>query len=354
MHRCAVHYYSPKASFTDRSLYDRLRKTEVFKSKKISKSLRLIQSNHLHTKPGGEVTCYLKDVDNCLQIIVPKKPLHRQFCYTWQLPRRLMTYLQIKEPSAEAVLGGILNSESLVTVESILIDVGVMNVNGIPRPQMDEEKESEDDDDDDESVTTTSAAARSKITRERLHNYSSDDDTAINSSDEPVVELATGGWHRGETMGQLTVPLRPRRYSTPIPPTITDQTPNRPEISPYKILLDHLINCAATVPAALPKRGSASILSHNTPNLQEAKTVFPPGSLERNFKIGAAGELFVCTAHIDSANHLTSANRSSNFFETLGLKTSVSITGEAKCVTMLRLMSAMKRLCLGLTRRLPI
>jgi hypothetical protein len=70
-------------------------------------------------------------------------------CFFRQLPRRLLSFFAISDTTAEAVICGILNSSSLVVVNEVLKDAGIIEVDGINRPL---EPEVEEPQANDESV----------------------------------------------------------------------------------------------------------------------------------------------------------------------------------------------------------
>jgi hypothetical protein len=112
-------------------LYNELLCASIYVSDGISKSISVVQYGETVTVENSGANFHLDENDDGLRFYVPRDENAREECFLQQLPRRLMTYFAISSPAAEALLNGIIGCRSLIAVDGILKDAGIVEVDGI-------------------------------------------------------------------------------------------------------------------------------------------------------------------------------------------------------------------------------
>lgn len=236
--------------------------------------MTLVQNSEEHRAEQQKANFHLDESQEKLQLYVPKKRSDRELCYLRQLPRRLMRFLAISDPAAEAVISGVVNSSRLSIVDEILKDAGVIEIDSMQRPPEVDEDEQQVSDEAASSTEGSSSAdgvqmpSRSSGSSERYMGTRSP-----SHSQQPWGALPFGH-----------ILLSPPRSASPSPSATSENVE-------YARLLDRLIDAASN--AALPIHNASAFVTSGNGHLYTRKTMFGPRSPERNNKVGAAGELFV-------------------------------------------------------------
>lgn len=227
-----------------------------------------------------------------MRLYVPRDETAREECYFRQLPRRLMTYFAISEPTIEALLSGIIGCRSLIAVDGILEDAGIVNVDGIERSQEPNRRTEQPSnegmlvEDSTPAVTKCQSPHASNLTPVSSMGTISVSNEHVRSRETPHQNLDLNARLTALSSQRLSPPEE-TFFSTPLMRNIIPETG-------YAALLDRVINSAARM--AIPAQGA-----HSVDNVQN---ILPIGgslfgsalgtsSTERNRKIGAAGELLV-------------------------------------------------------------
>jgi len=236
--------------------------------------MTLTQHEKTHSITKGTATCHLETTEHNLLLYVPQNKQSQEVCFCRQLPRRLLRYLEISDPGAEAVFSQILGSNSLESVDAILKDAGIIEIEGITRPAVIEEDHWEN-----EVIDTP------------MHDAGNGENRSIDRG------RGRGPFSFGNTE-------HPEDQTVTTPNGFVPQGSNAmtsagtASDSLYTALLDHVIQCAKR--AKIPGCGK-EISSQSTKYVDEA--AFEGAFRKRQFTkpmIGAAGELFV-----SSLQHLT-------------------------------------------------
>jgi len=288
--RCAVHYSSQKTRDEDRFLFSKLQHATIYISNGISKVISVVQYGETVTVENSRAKFHLDDDNDELRLYVPRDEIAREECFFRQLPRRLMAYLGIFDPSAEAVLNGIIGCQSLIAVDGILKDAGIVEVNGIERPsELDQETQQYDyrniSLEQDTLVRTESPTSQSS----RSTSVSS---TKTNSTTSNETEHPADVPSRYSTFGARSAAQSSRPVSTLAESvSIMDNALRGPV---YASLLDRVIESAGLM--TIPAFGGQSIdyrRGHFTFGIALPGPIFTVRSMERDRKVGAAGELLV-------------------------------------------------------------
>ena len=207
---------------------------------------------------------HLEESESGLCLYLPKDEVDRVVCFECQLPQRLRKFLNITDPAAEGVLGGVFRQQNPAVIERILDHAGVPPMSFSDYPE----------------------------TEDGLPN------------EQQMVEYLSSVRAQGQT-----TPSRGSRNS-PAPAT-PNQTPSllmptsgqlRPSLSEdqelsYRKILDNVITIAR-------RRAADNMFSGigSRDNLFSVLNVLPPEvikqgfgyrSIDRDRRVGAAGELYV-------------------------------------------------------------
>ena len=112
--RCAVHYHSAKARNGDLSLFNQLQESEIWTSQRISQTLCLTQGGERHASDIKKANSHVvvDDSTGKVRLYVPEQEKEREICYLRQVPKKLATFLGIKDAAAAKIIGDILTSSS--------------------------------------------------------------------------------------------------------------------------------------------------------------------------------------------------------------------------------------------------
>jgi hypothetical protein len=203
-----------------------------------------------------------------------------------------MTYFSISDPTIEALLSGIIGCRSLIAVDGILEDAGIVNVDGIERSQ--EPNQRTEQPSNEGILVENSIPAITNRQSPQASNLTPVSSMGTISVSNEHVNYRETPHQSPELNARLTAPSSQRLsppeesvFSAPIMRNIIPETG-------YATLLDRVINSAARM--AIPAQGA-----HSVDNMQNVLpiggslfgSVLGTSSTERNRKIGAAGELLV-------------------------------------------------------------
>ncbi|KAF4628320.1 hypothetical protein G7Y89_g9830 [Cudoniella acicularis] len=295
--RCTVHYHSQKSRDGDRSLYTKLLDASVYLSDGISKSISVSQYGETVTVENSRGKFHLDESNGELRLYIPRDKVAREECLFRQLPRRLMKYFAISDASAEALLNGVIGCTSLVAVDGILKDAGIVEVDGIERPSQSDEYFDYQEARVEDVVTLVT---ESQASQSRSFTPISPTRTIHTSHNEAsyYADVQHEMPHRNRrTDDEISISggtplLRPQESVDTVPPilnvgsSILDQD--------YASLLERMINSAARM--IIPVKGAYILATLQNRDLLGATvfgSVFGPRSLERDRKVGAAGELLI-------------------------------------------------------------
>ncbi|KAE8452297.1 hypothetical protein EG329_000997 [Mollisiaceae sp. DMI_Dod_QoI] len=291
--RCAVHYRIPQIPDGDRSLYNRLLRASIHVSDGISKSISVIQYGETITIENSRANFHLDEKDDELLLYVPRDKDAREECFFRQLPRRLMKYFAISDLSAEALLNGIIGCSSLISVDNILKDAGIVQIDGIGRTFEPELGASPTGFDDTSFQDGTPASTESRKSESRPSTPVTTNRTAYNARTNTEISASVhrSSSHYDEQRAAIgSSPLLSAAESIPSIPLVDNELP---EIG-YVALLERVITSAGRM--AIPVQGYDfvdELPAEHSLGIDLFESVFAARSMERDRKVGAAGELFI-------------------------------------------------------------
>ena len=303
--RYAAHLGARNVKEDPTASYNILQNMDVYTSVGISKSLSINQHGGSVTIPQHTAYFHLAMDGSKLNLYVPKSKQRRQVCLNRQLPMMLLRHLGVKNSASGRELGSIITASSLFVVDELLQDAGIIELNGIERPEDDSayESSSSEGEDNPDSLLQTPPS------HQRTESISPDVLSRPTSNDDPFQTPAT---------------------------SVFSESPCPPErLGLYKQLLDAVIRHARNIPT-LPHAEETTMAS--TSINWDFNTSLAVGSLipnEKEIKIGAAGELFVSgTLNISVDVHvILIICRLINYWRISSFQALAFITGKAQSET---------------------
>jgi hypothetical protein len=197
-----------------------------------------------------------------------------------------MTYFAISDPAAEALLNGVIGCRSLIAVDGILKDAGIVEVEGIERLS--------------ESGQRTHRSSYCDIPLKEGTPVSTRSQTSQSGRWTPVSTIGTIHTVHNEEDHSAGLPRRSPGFDG------RSSAQSSPFLSPpeesvfairdtgYASLLEPVINSAGrmTIPAC-GRRSLDNLQSALPPRVTLFEPAFTTRSVERDRKVGAAGELLV-------------------------------------------------------------
>ena len=111
-------------------MYRKLAEADIYESDGISKTVTISINGEQSSVPGAKGKIHIEEIDDKLRIYVPRDQRERELCYLVQFPPKLATHLNIGEQIGIKVLGDLLKA-SIVVVEDVLTDHGIVQVPGL-------------------------------------------------------------------------------------------------------------------------------------------------------------------------------------------------------------------------------
>lgn len=293
--RCAVHFGSRKARGKDRSLLKLLQAATVHISHHISRSLRLMQGPAVYNVDNLDANFHMEVTEGRLMLYVPAEKQKMEACYLEELPKHVFNFFEISNQAAEAVLIRIIGGSSLDMVDNILENAGIVEVKGVRRPidgnisgvrlRTDSVLDTQTQQLPDRANGVRPTPRQNTTSHTRANDA---DRTDSQNNERDNADDIISDWRRS---------LRTHSPGSQIFESIEQPVEN----AAYAALLDRLISTARNAYIPLCDSASHCFCSH-TPELPvfncseyhiDYPSIFTMRSLDRDRRVGAAGELFV-------------------------------------------------------------
>ncbi|RYP78352.1 hypothetical protein DL771_000537 [Monosporascus sp. 5C6A] len=320
----AVQFKSPRVTGDGRELYNLFRNSQTFETATISTTLSIVmQGKEVVSKEVNQGELHIEDDAEGLRIYVPHDDGLRDACFHSSLPRRLMAWIMGQggtqndaqlDTSAAAVVRSILPAKAS-SVERILENEGIIEVDignedevvEAPADIGNVDEVTEALTDDPFAPTTTPSTPSAAL---RIRSYSPEprtpDSRSLSDSEDGYVEGETPATEYTSNGSRRSVVARryshsPGRYLSPSDFTKRAAEGQRRAASEYRELLSHVLSAArncrllagafdlGSLSDALEDDGTTASRKFNEGDLFGAGMA----SMERDEKVGAAGELFV-------------------------------------------------------------
>ena len=232
--------------------------------------MQLTQDGKIIHSAQSQATFHLEDSKPGLRMYLPKDQEDREVCFERQLPKRLCEFLKVTDKAAEGVIGSIFRKDNPRVLNRILDDAGVGQVNC-----------------DFEALNAKFAENEPEIEElvESTRNVRLSSPSPLRTHESGRQSSGHGYYSPRSTAAAGT------QRSTPTPrPQSTTQA-----CSAYEEVLKNVVNIARKrVKSGIFQTATAG-LSMTSDSLANVviKEAFAYGSQDRDFMLGAAGELYV-------------------------------------------------------------
>lgn len=350
----AVTFNSPRFQDDPEQLYEQLRTMEVFEVDGISSVLKIFQNRQTFKVPMATANEHIDDSTGKLVIYVPRERRAQELCFASVLPRKLAAWLMrplkslIDVPveseairaltsifaSGTSALDDILNDQGILDLSFENEDEGYNEEDEGVRQEHDEQQVNDQEDESQEQHSDnylgadgTSSESQATPTHSSVNESASPHvDSSSSESEGSLTETPVETISRQSHLSYQPPSREVRHSPQPAVSQVPSQSPNRSgyraapnlpsviaaqaenrssEDARYRVILDRVVEKARR--AAFPSRGSF--------NMSDMRNALPEGGdtsahgsfdglgvmgrfqstsqLERDKKIGAAGELYV-------------------------------------------------------------
>ena len=116
-------------------VFTQLQKLEVLTSDKMTRTVTIKQCGKTETVPTATAFFHLDVTDMHLKLCVPENPERQQVCLSRHLPIGLLQHFGASAQNRGVELGSIITAKSLFVVDTILDEDGVIEIEGVCRPE---------------------------------------------------------------------------------------------------------------------------------------------------------------------------------------------------------------------------
>ena len=249
----------------------------VYVSDGIRRSLQITQDGRSIESASSRADFHFEEAGSALRLYLPKDQAERDVCFESDLPRRLCTYLGITDPGASAIVGGVFRKDNPVVIDRILEKAGVSQ-SDCDFAALDEEfgpSEAESD-------VETLVEATSNI---RLSTPS--------SAPRSCTPSGRARWREGRPGSDSAEAVRDETM-----PTLSHREQQKePQDAAYKRILEHVVKLARqrVLSGVFEPIGFCleNLVAIEALPQELLRTAFATRTQERDFKVGAAGELYM-------------------------------------------------------------
>ena len=249
----------------------------VYVSDGIRRSLQITQGGRKIQSTSSRADFHFEEAECGLRLYLPKDEADRDVCLEFDLPRRLRTFLGITDPGASGIIGGMFRKDNPVVIDRILEKAGVSQ-NDCDFAALDEEL----------------GASEAELNVETLVEATSNIRLSSSSSGpRPYTPSGGAGWRETQSRSENAEDVRDEI----MPSSSYKEWQSEAQELVYKRILEHVVNVARqrVLSGVFESTGSSIGGPMATEALpQEAiRTAFATRTQERDFKVGAAGELYM-------------------------------------------------------------
>lgn len=254
------------------TVYQKFKRGMVYVSRDIRLSLRIKLGGHSIEGAQSKATFHLEEAEGALRLYLPKDEVEQEICFESNLPRRVCQYLNIVDLRAPAIIGAVFRKDKSAVIKRILEDAGVSQVE-CDFAVLDQNVDKPDEESDNETLIEPTSDVRFTIRSPRLYNPSSGPRSTVRQSGSVAAEALRSEFVPNESDGDLQREMQDLAYER-ILQNVVDVARQRAE--------------SGILEATGLFAGAIEALSQET--LREA---FGIRTQERDFKVGAAGELYM-------------------------------------------------------------
>ena len=249
----------------------------VYVSDGIRRSLQITQDKRSVESVSSRANFHFDEAEFALRLYLPKDEVERDVCFESDLPRRLCTFLGITDPGASGVIGGVFRKDNPIVIDRILEKAGVGQVD-CDFAALDEELGASEAESEVETLVETTSNIRL---------------STPSSVSRAYTPSSSARWEEGQSEGENAEHVR----DAFIPSSSHQERQRDAQETAYKYILENVVNVAKErvhsgifESTGVSTKGLAATKSLPQETIREA---FATRTQERDFKVGAAGELYM-------------------------------------------------------------
>ncbi|KAL8701070.1 MAG: hypothetical protein Q9201_005112 [Fulgogasparrea decipioides] len=275
--RCAFHFASPSKRQDVASLYRKFKRAIVYVSDGIRRSLQIMQSGRCIEGALSRANFHFEEAEGALRLYLPKDEVECDVCFESDLPRRLCTFLGVTDPGAPGIIGAVFRKDNPIVIDKILENAGVGQVD-CDFAALDKELGTSEAG----SHVETLVYATSNI---RLSTSS--------SVPRPCMPSCWGRRREGQSGSENAEDVRDKIMPDPLYQEQQGET----QETAYKHILEQVVNVARQLVCSgvfeSTGRSVGDPVAIKALPQETIREAFAICSQERDFKVGAAGELYM-------------------------------------------------------------
>lgn len=243
----------------------------------IRRSLQITQDGRSIEGALSRANFHLEEAECALRLYLPKDEVERDVCFESELPHKLCTFLSITDPGAPGVIGAVIRKDKAAVVDRILENAGVSQVD-------------RDFAAIDEELRAPEAGSDVETLLELTSNIML---STPNSGPRPYTPTGWARWRERQSGSDVTKGVRDEIMPNPS----YQERQREAQETAYKCILENVVNIARqrVHSGVFESQGVSSPTSVATKALPQEiiREAFTSRTQERDFKIGAAGELYM-------------------------------------------------------------
>ncbi|KAL8736556.1 MAG: hypothetical protein Q9181_002384 [Wetmoreana brouardii] len=275
--RCAFHFASLSKRQDVASLHRRFKRAIVYVSDGIRRSLQITQRGRCIEGALSRANFHFEEAEGALRLYLPKDEVECDVCFESDLPRRLCTFLGVTDPGAPGIVGAVFRKDNPTVIDRILENAGVGQVD-CDFAALDEELGTSEAGSDVETL---------------VHATSNISLSTPSSVPRPCTPSGRARRREGQSGSENAEDVRDKIMPDP---SYRGQQREAQETA-YKRILEQVVNVAKQrVHSGVFESTGLSVgdpIAIKPLPQETIREAFPLRSQERDFKVGAAGELYM-------------------------------------------------------------
>lgn len=293
--RCGSNYEAAGLRADPSNVFRLLQTANIYESEGFQRTLVLHYGDIEVNAQSGNGLVHIEVQNNVLRVFIPRDHLDQKRCYRTELPKVLSSHLGIRDEKALQIFRTIFTTSEEI-LESVLNDDGVIPFS---HPDSREADSQSSDGADSDAISISSHTSSEEDSDEELTSSQASDSSPVNH-DSPNLTPASIG---SDISSQAARSSQRAFDSRPAIPSHT-VSPSPSRVDPalgitfgqtqYVEALTNVIDQARAANFRGNLRTPANIHRNSWDNVGFGFSIESPNRLDRDIKVGAAGEVYVC------------------------------------------------------------
>lgn len=297
--RCGSNYEAVSLRADPSKVFRQLQTANIYESEGFQRTLVLQYGDIEATAQSGNGLVHIEVQDDALKIFIPKDPLDQERCYCTELPKALSSHLGIRDEKALQTFRTVFTTSEKI-LEIVLNDDGVIPFSHPDSREAELESQFSDGSDSD-IISISSHTLSEEDSDEESTSVSQDADSSpLNHENRNIAPGSIGSdvsSQNARSTHRAHEPQRavPRHVVSPSPDHIDPDLGITFGQTQYVEALTNITDQARAANFCGTLQTPANTHRNNWNNMFRYDfSIESPNRLDRDIKVGAAGELYVC------------------------------------------------------------